>query len=82
MDYIECEDPLAEFDDTRILYEKVSAYLSTNYKGDPRITKDTPFPIVAVWINKCMRRFRWKKKPRKKVLYLCFKFLDSIGYPK
>jgi len=76
------EDPLAEFDNTRILYRQVKDYLAYNYKGDPRLTKSTPFPIVAVWINKCIKRFKYRKKPPEKVLYLCFKFLDEIGYEK
>jgi hypothetical protein len=78
-DYI---DPLAEFDDTERLYQQVADYLAFNYQRKPRITKDTPFPIVAVWINKCVKRFYWKKKPPEKVLFLCFRFLDSIDYPK
>lgn len=79
---IDYEDPLAEFNDTSELYKQVKAYLACNFQGKPRITKDTPFPIVAVWINKCIRRFKWKKKPPEKIIYLCFQFLKSIDYPK
>jgi hypothetical protein len=78
------EDPLDEFDDTNRLYQQVKKYLAVNYQGKPRITKDTPFPIVAVWINKCIKRFSYtyRQKPPEKVLYLCFKFLDEIGYER
>jgi len=76
------EDPLAEFNDISELYKQVRSYLAYNYQGKPRITKDTPFPIVAVWINKCIRRFGYRKKPKEKVLFLSFHFLDSINYPK
>lgn len=81
-------NPLAEFNDTSTLYKEIKAYLSGNYQGKPRITKDTPYPTVAMWINRCVRRFLWKNKSSKtiiyleeKIIYLSFKFLEEIDYP-
>jgi hypothetical protein len=77
---IDPNDPLNKYRNTYFLYQEVKEYLSKSYKGKPRIDKDTPEPIATVWINKCIKRFTWKKKPPKKVLRLCLYYLDEIGY--
>jgi|PlaIllAssembly_1097288.scaffolds.fasta_scaffold71774_2 hypothetical protein len=77
-------DPLAEFNDTSRTYIQIKEYLSKpNDEGFPRVSKDTPWPIVTVWINKCIARFTNKKrysKPREKIISLCIRYLDEIGY--
>jgi hypothetical protein len=69
------EDILDKYRATTKLYANMKKYLDTK-----NITKDTPFPIVAVKINLCLRRYKAKEKPSVKVLHLIFYYLDSIGY--
>ena len=69
------EDVLEKYRATTKLYANMKKYLDTK-----NITKDTPFPIVAVRINICIRRYTAKEKPPIKILHLCFHYLDSIGY--
>lgn len=66
-------DGLAKYNNTRKLYNTISKYLDKNNIG-----ADTRRPIVVVYINYCVYRFR--KKPREKVIYLCMKYLQNIGY--
>lgn len=73
-------DELKLYRNTYYLYKDIKKYLSREFQGKPRITKDTPFPIVTVWVNKCIKSFKNKNKPKEKVLQLCFYYLDSIGY--
>jgi hypothetical protein len=63
-----------KYKQTRKLYATIKEY----YKG--KITPDTPFSVVTLHINKCVKRY--SRKPRYKILYLTMRYLDEIGYPK
>jgi hypothetical protein len=66
-------DPLKQYDNTRKLYLDVVDYMNTC-----DIKPTTPTPIVAVYINICLKEF--KGKPKSKVLHMCFKYLEKMGY--
>lgn len=65
-------DDFADFHQTNKLYEEIKKYYSNKFDNE------TPFLIIAVHINECVRRF--KRKPKLKVIHLSFKYLDEIGY--
>lgn len=70
-------DPLKKYDNTQKLYKEVKAWMEKK-----NVNPEMPMPIVTVYINKCIKHFKNKKKPRVKVLYLCLKYLDEIQYPR
>jgi hypothetical protein len=70
-------DPLKKYRNTSKLYREVKIYLLKR-----NVSRATPITNVAISINKCVKHFAHEKKPRLKVLYLCFKYLDEIEYPR
>lgn len=68
------DDDFAEYHQTKKLYNEIKKYYNNKFD------KDTPFIIIAVHINECVRRF--KRKPRFKVIHLSLKYLDEIGYER
>lgn len=62
------------FKQTNKLYDEIKRYYGKKFDAS------TPFPVVTIHINLCVKRF--KRKPRYKVLFLTMRYLDEIGYPK
>lgn len=66
-----------ELRQTNRLYGEIKKY----YEG--KITGHTPFPVVAVYINSCIKKFS-KKPPYKvmpyKVISLSINYLQEIRY--
>jgi len=66
---------LRQYNNTQVLYKAIKEYM-----GKYDIQENTPKPIVAVYVNKCIKHFHNKNKPKVKVLYLCIQYLESIDY--
>ncbi len=82
MKEMEEEDVLKSYRTTYKTYNEIKKYFAAR-----NITKDTPFPIVAVWINSCIKQFKkWENDdkyifyPKEKILNLCLYYLNSINY--
>ncbi len=76
---MEAFDDFEKYHQTKKFYEEIKTY----YR-DIGVDATTPFPIVAVYINYCIRKFNTRHygyKPKQKVIYLSMKYLDEIEYP-
>jgi hypothetical protein len=71
----ECNQ-LAQYDNTRKLYEAIKKYMVEH-----DVSIDTAWPIVTVNINYCIKTLAKRSKPKEKVQFLCFKYLEEINYP-
>jgi hypothetical protein len=75
------QDILKDYRNTNKLYAEIKKYMLWK-----KVTKQTPFPVVAVYINSCVKKYKNKEDPpnfmypKNKVIRLCFYYLDSIGY--
>ena len=67
------EDVLKNYHQTQKFYNKIKDWYKMN-----DINSSMSFPVIAVYINRCIKRF--KRNPKQKVIYLSFKYLDEIGY--
>ena len=74
-------DDFTQYHQTYKLYNAIKEYYSSPVSiGDerPKITNETPFTIVAVYVNLCVKKFY--RKPKYKVIQLSLRYLDEIGY--
>lgn len=74
-------DILDNYRNTKQLYKEIKAYMERK-----KVTKDTPFPIITMYVNARIKYYKGIEDspnimyPKQKIIRMIFYYLDSIGY--